>query len=66
LSHHHGIDSIDVIGEDNILFEVDYPHADSTWPDTISVAGSELAKLTELQQEKVLRRNAIDLFRLDL
>jgi predicted TIM-barrel fold metal-dependent hydrolase len=66
VSDQHGIDSIDVIGEDNILFEVDYPHADSTWPDTISVAGSELAKLTELQQEKVLRRNAIDLFRLDL
>ena len=26
-----------VIGVDNIMLEVDYPHADSTWPDTQAV-----------------------------
>ena len=28
------IDLYDVIGEDHIMVEVDYPHGDSTWPDT--------------------------------
>ena len=34
----HGLDSLDVIGADNITFETDYPHTDSTWPDTRAVA----------------------------
>jgi predicted TIM-barrel fold metal-dependent hydrolase len=66
VSDQHGIDAIDAIGEDNILFEVDYPHSDSTWPDTPKIAEKELAKLTPVQREKVLRGNAIKLFNLDL
>ena len=34
----HGIDSLDKVGVDNITFETDYPHTDSTWPDTKEVA----------------------------
>ena len=30
----HGIDALDKVGVDNITFETDYPHTDSTWPDT--------------------------------
>jgi hypothetical protein len=29
---------LDIIGEDNVMLECDYPHSDSTWPDTIHVA----------------------------
>ena len=35
---HHGIRSLDEVGVDNITFEVDYPHSDSTWPNTKAVA----------------------------
>ena len=28
----HGIESIAQVGEDNICFETDYPHTDTTWP----------------------------------
>ena len=38
IEDHHGIASIDEIGEDNIMCETDYPHSDSTWPDCISTA----------------------------
>ena len=31
----HGLDSLDVIGADRVTFETDYPHTDSTWPDTV-------------------------------
>src|SRR5262249_52691756 len=66
VSDQHGINSIDELGEDNGCFEVDYPHTDSTWPDTLDVAARQLANLTAAQVEKVLRGNAIRLFSLDM
>ena len=33
-----GLRSLDDIGVDNVLFETDYPHGDSTWPDCLEVA----------------------------
>ena len=29
-----GIRLLDIIGEDNVMLECDYPHSDSTWPET--------------------------------
>ena len=46
---------------DNILIEVDYPHTDSTWPDSIELAGEQVAALSEEEQWKVLAGNAIRL-----
>ena len=34
----HGLASLDEVGVDNITFETDYPHTDSTWPHTKEVA----------------------------
>ena len=36
----------DRIGVDHIMVEVDYPHADSTWPDTQRFLAERLAGLT--------------------
>ncbi|MFC7886294.1 amidohydrolase family protein [Streptomyces sp. NPDC057376] len=63
IEDHHSIASIDVIGEDNIMVETDYPHSDSTWPDSIEVAKKLVAPLTSEQQYKVLRGNAERLYR---
>jgi predicted TIM-barrel fold metal-dependent hydrolase len=65
ISDQHGLDSVEAIGEDTITFETDYPHADSTWPNSVKVADTELAHLTPLQQEKILRTNAIRMLNLD-
>ena len=54
----HGVDSIDVIGEDNIMCETDYPHSDSTWPDTVSMANKWLAHLSDEVQHKITVGNA--------
>ncbi len=35
--------SIDEIGEDNITYESDYPHSDSTWPRTREIAEKQMA-----------------------
>ena len=55
----HGLDSLAVVGEDNVTFETDYPHTDSTWPHTREVATAMMAGLTSEQRYKVVRGNAI-------
>lgn len=59
----HGIRNLDVIGEDNVMIETDYPHSDSTWPDSIKLAHKRLAHLPPGVQYKVLRGNAEKLFK---
>ncbi len=61
-----GLALIDQIGEDNITYESDYPHSDSTWPKTKEMAEAQMAGLTDEQRWKVVRGNAIKLFSLDL
>ena len=56
-----GLLNRDLIGMDQICFEVDYPHADSTFPNTKQVATSivETAGLNEQEVYKLMRGNAI-------
>ena len=62
----HGLVSLDVVGENNVTFETDYPHTDSTWPDTKAVAEGLVEGLTDEQIYKVMRGNAIRMLSLDL
>jgi predicted TIM-barrel fold metal-dependent hydrolase len=62
----HGLESLDRVGVDNITFETDYPHTDSTWPDTKRVAEEMMAGLTDEQIYKIVRGNAIRMLDLDL
>ncbi len=61
-----GIRNIADAGEDNVTFEVDYPHTDSTFPDTVALATQMFASLTDNQRYKVCRGNAIRMLHLDL
>jgi predicted TIM-barrel fold metal-dependent hydrolase len=51
------------IGVDNIMLECDYPHADSTWPDTQDFARRTLGKLPPDEIAKITHLNAAALFR---
>ncbi len=62
----HGLESLDRVGVDNITFETDYPHTDSTWPDTLAVAEKMMAGLTDEEVYKIVRGNAIRMLGLDL
>jgi predicted TIM-barrel fold metal-dependent hydrolase len=53
----------DHIGIDHICMESDYPHADSTWPDTQKLADAGLCGLTDDEIRKVTWENASRLFR---
>ena len=61
----HGLRSVDEIGADNITYESDYPHSDSTWPHTREIAERQMANLDEETIRKIVRGNAIKLFGLD-
>ena len=58
-----GLRCLDLIGEDNVMLEVDYPHSDTTWPRSIEVAHGLLADLPDETRRKILRGNAERLFR---
>src|SRR5438445_606220 len=45
----HGLRSLEDMGVDNITFETDYPHSDSTWPHTKKVAEDPMQDLTQAQ-----------------
>ena len=62
----HGIASLSEVGVDNITFETDYPHTDSTWPDTKEIASELLADLDDDAVRKIVRGNAIRMLHLDL
>jgi predicted TIM-barrel fold metal-dependent hydrolase len=57
-----GLRNRDVIGMDQICFEVDYPHADSTFPRTREVVEEivQAAGLSDREIWKLLRENAIE------
>ena len=45
------------------MIETDYPHSDTTWPDSLEVARRLVQDLPPAVQRKVLRGNAERLFR---
>lgn len=61
-----GIDLLDRIGEDNVLFETDYPHQDGTFPNTLAIAEELFGHLEQETIDKIARNNAINLFGLTI
>jgi predicted TIM-barrel fold metal-dependent hydrolase len=53
----------DRIGVDHILFESDYPHADSSWPDTQALIAQRLVGVPVDEAAKMTFENAARLFR---
>jgi predicted TIM-barrel fold metal-dependent hydrolase len=54
---------LDRIGLDHVMVESDYPHADSTWPDTQAVVQSAFGHLPADRRRKITAGNAARLFR---
>ncbi len=62
----YGLANIEAVGVDNVCFETDYPHSDSTWPHSKEVALKQMGNLPADVQRKLVRGNAISLLGLDL
>ncbi|MEX0803187.1 MAG: amidohydrolase family protein [Candidatus Binatia bacterium] len=57
-----GIELRDFIGTDNILWESDFPHITSTYPNSWSAVEQSLAGVSQAHREKMLFRNAARLY----
>jgi len=53
-------------GQDNLMWSNDYPHWNSTWPDSRKVIERDLGHLPHETQRKVLAGNACRLYGLDM
>ena len=62
----HGLRSLDEVGVDNITFETDYPHTDTTWPHTKQVAEEMMGHLPADVVWKIVRGNAARMLSLDI
>jgi predicted TIM-barrel fold metal-dependent hydrolase len=60
-----GIANRDVIGVGQMLFEVDYPHQDSTWPNSMAVVERFAQRVSPDELERILRTNAMEMLGLD-
>ncbi|HUJ64782.1 MAG TPA: amidohydrolase family protein [Acidimicrobiales bacterium] len=56
-------DQRDRIGVENILLESDYPHCDSTWPNTQEVIHREIGHLPAEDVRRITWQNASELYR---
>jgi predicted TIM-barrel fold metal-dependent hydrolase len=62
ISDHAGIHNRDLIGVDNILFESDYPHSDSNWPNTRKLLEEALTDVPEDEARRMVEFNARRVF----
>ncbi len=52
------------VGEDNIMFETDFPHPTCLYPDPLKTAEGNMRALSPSVQRKILGENAASLYRL--
>lgn len=55
---------VEAVGEDNIMFETDFPHPTCLYPDPLKTADDNMRALTPDVQRKILGDNAAALYRL--
>jgi predicted TIM-barrel fold metal-dependent hydrolase len=53
-------------GEDNYMWASDFPHTDSTWPNSLKVIDSEFAGLPEQTRDKIVCQNAASIYGISL
>ncbi|HEX4505894.1 MAG TPA: amidohydrolase family protein [Alphaproteobacteria bacterium] len=57
-----GIRNRDLPGGRNIMWSTDYPHSETTWPDSRAVMDRQFAGLTDDQRRPIVRDNAVRFF----
>jgi predicted TIM-barrel fold metal-dependent hydrolase len=57
-----GIDSLDKIGEDNVMWGSDFPHPDGVWPDSQEFLQRQMEHLSASQRRKIVYENAAKVY----
>lgn len=62
----YGCRNLDLVGEDQVCYEVDYPHSDAPWPDAPEILWKSVSQLSDYLIDKVTHLNAMKLYRFPL
>jgi len=62
ISDEGGLDALDRIGVDAVMWECDYPHSDSNWPNSRKMLGESLLNIADADARKIAELNARKLF----
>ncbi len=54
---------LDLIGDEHVMLETDYPHPDTSWPHAQAMARGQLEALPTESIQRICYRNAADLYR---
>jgi predicted TIM-barrel fold metal-dependent hydrolase len=65
ISDKAGVEARHSIGVDNITWECDYPHSDSTWPNSPEAVTKQLGDVPDDEVNKITHENAMRIFRYD-
>jgi hypothetical protein len=60
-----GVDNLDKLNIDNVTWECDYPHSDTTWPEAPEMALRYMGGLTDAVISKITYQNAMRTFGYD-
>jgi hypothetical protein len=56
---------LEFMGTDNVMVESDFPHADTSWPNSMAMLRKSLGHLSEDVQYKLLQGNARRIYHID-
>jgi predicted TIM-barrel fold metal-dependent hydrolase len=57
-----GMRTIDLLGAETLMFATDYPHPDSTWPESQAIVEKHFEGLPDATRETIVWKNAADLY----
>jgi predicted TIM-barrel fold metal-dependent hydrolase len=63
ISDRYAIRNRDLIGLDKIMWEADFPHNDSNWPDSRTILAQALADVPDDEAAAIAELNARHLYR---
>jgi predicted TIM-barrel fold metal-dependent hydrolase len=61
-----GLRERETIGVENIMWSSDYPHSETTWPDSQKLLSSQMEGISDHDRTRIVRDNARDLYNLSL
>jgi predicted TIM-barrel fold metal-dependent hydrolase len=63
IEDHYAIRNRDLIGVDKIMWEADFPHNDSNWPNSRKILADALVDVPDDEARRIVELNARELYR---
>jgi predicted TIM-barrel fold metal-dependent hydrolase len=59
-----GLNLIHFFGDGHMMWASDYPHPDSTWPNSMAILEKEMANIDPAMRQRITHDNARDFYKL--